>query len=374
MLRSTSITCFFLAAIMQISAHDLKANTYTTYTGTIAPELAGLTDPEKEVVCRYFLANHSGTNSTDIYELFLNKFTFHANMVWIKTVNQKVSISCNLPNEQLYLIRETSPLYQALDVSIPNGSLGFSLIVATGVAGFSGAVCGADGRIYACSEESNKVYWYQPNTEEAEIFSNAQVGSGDLAFGADGRLFLASATPPAAYEVILGEPNIFLGNIHHGSTGLALLDNGNFILSVAGDSLLYVGNDQAEDQGVAYTLKLDGVTFVHSSGDLASGCDTNNGANLTFSNTIPEAASVRVVPSLTEAMTTIHLTPAHSSYARLEVFDMQGRSVQVLLDRVTEPGQAYIFNFDGGHLPNGVYICQYIADGVRAVEKFVIAK
>ncbi len=374
MLHPTMKSMLQLSVALMVSLNVCTAAALETDSKQPLSKSEKASDPKDLESCRYFLANHSGVGSTDIYELILDEENLHANMVFIKTINQRVSIACNVDEQRLYLIRETSPLYQTLDISVPNGDLGFSLIVATGASGFSGATCAENGELFAASEASNKVYRYNPMTETTQQFASAQIEGGDIAFGADGHLYLASASPSMAYEVVSGAPNINLGALPQGSTGLALLGDGNFLLSLAGDSLLYVGDNMADFQDITYTLKLEGETFVHSAGDMASGCDLEGAgiAKPSFQEIV--TPQVRVVPSLNDGNANVYFQPARMGHVRLEIFDMQGRSVEVLLDTVTDSNQAYTLNFDGSHLPNGVYICQYSANGTKVVEKFMIAK
>lgn len=71
--------------------------------------------------------------------------------------------------------------------------------------------------------------------------------------------------------------------------------------------------------------------------------------------------------------TTIAFSLPTSGRARLEVFDMLGRSVSTPVEREMPPG-SYTLPFDGGSLPSGTYVYRLTAGGISASKKMNIVK
>jgi hypothetical protein len=53
---------------------------------------------------------------------------------------------------------------------------------------------------------------------------------------------------------------------------------------------------------------------------------------------------------------------------------MSGRMLRAIYNAQAEQGQDYRFDFDGSHLPNGVYLYRLSTDKEVVIEKFMIAK
>ncbi len=69
--------------------------------------------------------------------------------------------------------------------------------------------------------------------------------------------------------------------------------------------------------------------------------------------------------------TTLGFTLPEATHVRLELFDMLGRRVRLLLDEMREPG-TYHLSLDGSNLANGTYILRLTAMGQQLVEKLII--
>jgi hypothetical protein len=57
----------------------------------------------------------------------------------------------------------------------------------------------------------------------------------------------------------------------------------------------------------------------------------------------------------------------------LKVFDLLGRQIAVLMDRILAPG-TYNTSFDGSHLPSGVYFYRLETGSIRETHKLVLLK
>jgi hypothetical protein len=77
-------------------------------------------------------------------------------------------------------------------------------------------------------------------------------------------------------------------------------------------------------------------------------------------------------PTSGPSMVTFNL-PA-TGQATLEVYDMSGRLIRSIFNATAEEGIDYRFNFDGSHLPNGVYLYRLSTTHDVMVEKFMIAR
>ncbi|MEM9051207.1 MAG: T9SS type A sorting domain-containing protein [Bacteroidota bacterium] len=79
-------------------------------------------------------------------------------------------------------------------------------------------------------------------------------------------------------------------------------------------------------------------------------------------------------PNPTEGLSNVTFNLSESSYATLEVFDMNGRMIESLFAGYTLADQEYRFEFDGSNLPNGIYIYRLTTDQEIENDKFIIAK
>ena len=86
------------------------------------------------------------------------------------------------------------------------------------------------------------------------------------------------------------------------------------------------------------------------------------------------APSMLVEPNPTSGINTVSFTAKEEARYTLEVYDMQGRSVQTIFDQITEQGLPYRVIFDGTFLPNGVYIYRLTTGSAVEVAKFMIAR
>lgn len=71
--------------------------------------------------------------------------------------------------------------------------------------------------------------------------------------------------------------------------------------------------------------------------------------------------------------TSIGYTVPVRAAVRLEVLDLQGRTVATLVDEVREPGR-YTAEFSGAGLPSGVYFYRMVSDGLTLSKKMVLMK
>ncbi len=71
--------------------------------------------------------------------------------------------------------------------------------------------------------------------------------------------------------------------------------------------------------------------------------------------------------------TTIRYDVASPAHVRLEVFDLVGRRVSILVDRIQQPG-IHRVDFDAHQLASGLYLCFVEMGGQRFVRSMVLMK
>lgn len=71
--------------------------------------------------------------------------------------------------------------------------------------------------------------------------------------------------------------------------------------------------------------------------------------------------------------TTIQYDVAARTHVRIEVFDLVGRRVSILADRVHQPG-VYRIEFEASRLASGLYVCLVEMGGDRFVRSMVLLK
>jgi len=111
---------------------------------------------------------------------------------------------------------------------------------------------------------------------------------------------------------------------------------------------------------------VDGVVAIHN-------CDDQIDSQVQ-SRPFMNNSSLNTMPNPTSGMSFVELVPAHSEYTTLEVFDMNGRQVESLLNEVLNAGQTYRLEFNGSSLPNGVYVYRMTSVKEVLISKFLIAR
>ncbi len=132
---------------------------------------------------------------------------------------------------------------------------------------------------------------------------------------------------------------------------------------------LPAGTYRAAALGFQQGVNLTGVQFQSQ----LQGCfDLSN--IVTISIVACLTADLSSSPNPTPGQSFVTFTNPREEYATLEVYDMSGRMVERLFNQVTTPDQEYRLEFNGGNLPNGVYLYRLTTDSEVIVEKFMIAR
>jgi len=88
---------------------------------------------------------------------------------------------------------------------------------------------------------------------------------------------------------------------------------------------------------------------------------------------VPEKVQLSNYPNPFNPTTTIRYELPRATDARLTVFDMQGRSVALLVNGRKEPG-VHRTTFDGSALPSGIYFCRLQTANFQGTVKFVLVR
>ncbi len=111
-----------------------------------------------------------------------------------------------------------------------------------------------------------------------------------------------------------------------------------------------------------------------SSASQLQGCvENSNGIQITAQD-CSSSALLYSQPNPTNGPSQVAFSLAESTRANLEVYDMSGRLIRTLFNASAEAELEYRFQFDGSHLPNGVYLYRLTTDREVLVDKFMIAR
>jgi len=86
------------------------------------------------------------------------------------------------------------------------------------------------------------------------------------------------------------------------------------------------------------------------------------------------ATILTAYPNPTEGQATIEITAAQTERAVVEIFDMNGRSVETMFNQDVQAGNTYRLDFEGASLPNGIYVVKFVTDSETVIDKIMIAR
>ncbi|MFN2422522.1 MAG: T9SS type A sorting domain-containing protein [Cryomorphaceae bacterium] len=219
-----------------------------------------------------YLSDVTGNNST-IYRADLDHDNETAALTALKSVDYPVHLAFNETNGLLYLVNSQNGAFQTLVPQV-DGALGVVTPLSTPTSNAVAAVFNHEGKLLIGSQNGNKIYNVDASTGARSFFADADVSGGDIAFDADQNLFLATRNNGRLKLVIPGFDNMTVGYVPNLVTGMALLEDGNLIASVNGNTSLITRTTGGDDAGLNYALSLDGAPFTLANGDMASGCST----------------------------------------------------------------------------------------------------
>jgi len=219
---------------------------------------------------RYYLANFEDGES-NIYGIEINGND--AEMTWLKTLDYGLHIAYNPSDNLLYIVRSSNGSFRTLDVSVVDGALSAETALDISASSCTAAGVNNDGDLVIGSGGTNTVYVVSADGTTDE-WGDANVSGGDLVVRSNGEVVLATNNGNYLQLVMMGDAeDPLIGPGFNGSvTGLALTDSEDYLYSSNGSSELTGKAADGTDNGVSYTLTLDGEAFPHNFGDLSSAC------------------------------------------------------------------------------------------------------
>jgi hypothetical protein len=218
-----------------------------------------------------YLSNVIG-NTSIVYKVDLNAEGSTAELTALKTLDYSLHIAFNEADGLLYLINTGNGAVQTLDPSVVDGSLGSVVALEEAIPGAVTAAFNAQGELFIGSDNLNKIFQVNPIDGSFSFYADAPVSGGDIAFDAAQNLYLATRTGGKLMLVIPGFDNMLLGSVPNLVTGMALLEDGNLIVSANGNSSFITRNTDGDEAGLNYVLSLNNTPFILANGDMASGC------------------------------------------------------------------------------------------------------
>lgn len=107
----------------------------------------------------------------------------------------------------------------------------------------------------------------------------------------------------------------------------------------------------------------DGAIYSH---------DCNKSSPLSQQLSVDESM-LKNFPNPFNEKTTLSFTVTSTGSTNLKVFNATGSQVSILFSGKAEAGQKYLFEFDGRHLPKGIYFCQLqTAQGETITRKMIL--
>ncbi len=87
-----------------------------------------------------------------------------------------------------------------------------------------------------------------------------------------------------------------------------------------------------------------------------------------------KTAHLDVQPNPGNGYATFTIQTDHHEMVNLAVYDMNGKKVADVFHQTVTPNQMYLQEFDGSHLPNGIYVCKLTSPSATISTKLIIAR
>jgi WD40 repeat protein len=227
-----------------------------------------------------FLADILEDGVTNIYGVELVED--EAQLEYIATSEIEVHIAYNETDHLIYAVSKADGSYRTLDPNAETPEFGEVNMLSTPVEGITQAVFNQDGKLLIGSQETKAIYSVMIDDNSVSVYdSYTPIQGGDLVVDGAGALYAASRLGfGSLYKVFPDEimEDILLGSVPAEVTGLALMSNGNFLVSHRDANTLMVrGINGAAFE--PYNITLDGEPFFTMFGDMASGCASDDDPN-----------------------------------------------------------------------------------------------
>ncbi|NEN25848.1 hypothetical protein G3O08_20365, partial [Cryomorpha ignava] len=222
----------------------------------------------------YYISDHAAADGiSDIFEVTVSGGV--ATMEYIATSDIEIHIAYNSVDNLLYAVSKHTNSYRTLNPHVPAPSFGPTVALGADYGELTAAVFNADGKLLIGSQNNNAIYSVNVITDLVSPYdAYSPVTGGDLAFGSDGMLYLATRSGNGLYENY-PSPAVdnLIGSVPVKVTGLAITDTDELLVSAQGQTSLQLYSTGGANIG-SYPLELDGEAYTLRDGDMASGCNT----------------------------------------------------------------------------------------------------
>ncbi len=225
-----------------------------------------------------YQADISANGFTDIYAVTFDGAD--ANLELIASSEIQVHIAYNEIDNLIYAISGADGSYRTLNPHVENPLFSETTIIDANLSNITVAAFNADGKLLIGSQSSDIIYNVNLVTNEVTIYDGySPISGGDIAFGFDGRLYLATKDGNGGLYLVQDSGTGFdqlLSTLPGLPTGMALASSNQLLISRTSSSTLILRDiDNGSNVG-SFDLKLNGEIFTPFNGDMASGCNTFN--------------------------------------------------------------------------------------------------
>ena len=356
----------------------LDGEVFTTAAGDLA---SGCAEPQSGSDCENYVTYYTGYEQggdNELYGISLNddnslSFTL---IEGFSTSDNHIAVSASgmiyaVRGSKIDIFNPNTGSYVEQNIPIQDES-GASL------SGFPAATIDFNGQLYIGKGSNNTVY--SVNIEDgvaiaSVAFANAPVAGGDLV-----------ATGSAEDQIlwILNRSSNTLNNLIDNSViDLDLNEINGACLGE--DGRLLIANGENSENGGIWALNLedlsleqlaaDGGPEVFFNGDMASGCVSNEGMQNIFMNTPTQAFDVELTlaPNPATTSTFVDFSTVEGQRTTIEVLDMQGRVLDVLMAGNTDQTQGRL-ELNVASMERGIYFVRMVSGETITVERLMIAK
>ncbi len=214
----------------------------------------------------YYISDHDAAYGiSDIYEVTVSGGI--ATMTFIATSDIEIHIAYNGVDNLLYAV--SAPTFGSTI------ALGADYGEITAAVFAPEELGGSAGKLLFGSQNNNAIYSLDLASSVVSSYDTySPVTGGDLAFGSDGMLYLATRSGNGLYENYPAPVfDNLIGSVPALVTGLAITDTDELLVSAQGQSSLQLYSTGGSNIG-SYALELDGEPYTLRDGDMASGCNT----------------------------------------------------------------------------------------------------
>ncbi len=219
-----------------------------------------------------FYANHGpGVSGTDIYDVELGAGV--ADLSFKLNLSYEAHIAYQEDAGLVLFVNANGNFVDFYDPS--TGTIEGQLSFEDGINSLYAVVYNAgDGKLYVGDDNDNTIYAVDLSDGSYEFVADAPIHGGDLIL-IDGELYVATRAGNELRKVV-GNSTELVGSIPSSVNGASADADNNILLSNFGsDFFTVVDTDANEVETLA--LMLDGEAFTASNGDLAGGCNDNEG-------------------------------------------------------------------------------------------------